>query len=342
MKTNRIWGGSALAMLAVLGLSAQSAWAQTLTLKVADSYPTGHYISAEGARPWMDRITELTNGDVQFQYFPASQIGTVADLPTLTRTGVTDIGLVASGVLAGDFPLASVCGVPLTAATAEEATNAFWSIIEKDGPLRQELTSKGLYPLSFFGLSQFEVFTRDKPVATPEDFKGLKLSAGGSMQQAIISALGASAVRVPTNEIYTAMERGTIDGVLLPYATAQGYKINEVAKHMTYGAALGSTCVGYAISQNRWDGLPENVREAITEASVGFRDRLSTFQDKSTSEARDFLVRGGISVTEISTEEAARWREAIAQVGEEWAAGLESRGLAGNAIREEWVNATRK
>ena len=48
--------------------------AQT-ALRVADSFPTGHYIAENQTKPWMEKMKELTGGKVSFQYFPAEQLG---------------------------------------------------------------------------------------------------------------------------------------------------------------------------------------------------------------------------------------------------------------------------
>ena len=75
-------------------LAAASSWAQTVTLRVADSFPVGHFIPKGATLPFMDEVTKRSGGRVKFEYFPAQQLGKAADLLNLTQSGVADIGYV--------------------------------------------------------------------------------------------------------------------------------------------------------------------------------------------------------------------------------------------------------
>ena len=70
----------ALAIGSTLGLGASGAMAAEITMRVADSFPTGHYIVENGTKPWMAKIKELTNGKVDFEYYPAQQLGKAKDM----------------------------------------------------------------------------------------------------------------------------------------------------------------------------------------------------------------------------------------------------------------------
>ncbi len=77
-------------------LLASGAQAQTkITLRVADSFPTGHYIVDYATKFWMDSVTKATNGQVTFEYYPSEQLGKAKDMLALTQSGVTDIAYVA-------------------------------------------------------------------------------------------------------------------------------------------------------------------------------------------------------------------------------------------------------
>ena len=68
---------AALALFAVLLVSraALAQPAQTITLKLADSLPTTHYVVVQAAKPWMDRVVQLSKTKVEFQYYPSEQLG---------------------------------------------------------------------------------------------------------------------------------------------------------------------------------------------------------------------------------------------------------------------------
>ena len=101
-----------LALLAVLLTSraAPAQPAQTITLKFADALPATHYETVQAAKPWMDRVVQLSKTKVVFQHYPAEQLGKTNDMPTILRTGVADI--VGMPSLPGEFPLRTFFNLP--------------------------------------------------------------------------------------------------------------------------------------------------------------------------------------------------------------------------------------
>ena len=73
--------GTSAAMLLSLGHQAAAA-AEPLKLRVADSFPASHWISVHVTRHMMQRVTELTNKQVAFEYYPA-ELGKAKDLLSL-------------------------------------------------------------------------------------------------------------------------------------------------------------------------------------------------------------------------------------------------------------------
>ena len=104
MKTNLVWAAAVLA----LSLPVSTFQAQALELKVADSFPAGHYLVRLLLKPWMDDVTKRTNGAVTFTYYPNQQIGKAADLLRLTQSGVVDIGYIAPSYVSDKMPLSEV------------------------------------------------------------------------------------------------------------------------------------------------------------------------------------------------------------------------------------------
>ena len=95
---------------------------KTISLRVADSFPAGHFIPATATIPWMDEVTKKTNGRVKFEYFPAQQLGKAPDLLNLTQTGVADIGYVGMSYVSDKMPLSSVAQLPGAFTTACQGT----------------------------------------------------------------------------------------------------------------------------------------------------------------------------------------------------------------------------
>ena len=96
----------------VLGASAVSAAAETVNLRVADSFPKGHYLVKLILEPWMDEVRKRTSNAVNFEHYPAQQLGKATDMLKLTQTGVADIGYVAPGYTSDKMPVSEVAMLP--------------------------------------------------------------------------------------------------------------------------------------------------------------------------------------------------------------------------------------
>ncbi|MEO8977148.1 MAG: hypothetical protein ABI552_15510, partial [Casimicrobiaceae bacterium] len=99
--------------LLALGFNAMPVFAQAkITLRVADSVPATHPISVNGTKFWMDEVTRLTNGQVQFQWYPAEQLGKAKDLLALTQAGTADVGRFGASYTPEKLPLTAVEELP--------------------------------------------------------------------------------------------------------------------------------------------------------------------------------------------------------------------------------------
>ncbi len=126
---------AALGALALALFAQSAAHAQTVTLRVADSLPVGHYAVEQGIKPWMDEVTKASGGAVAFQHFPAEQLGKAKDLLALTRSGVADIGYVRPAYVSEKMPLSAVVELPGAYTSACAATAAYWRLAREGGLL---------------------------------------------------------------------------------------------------------------------------------------------------------------------------------------------------------------
>lgn len=119
------------------------------SLKLADSFPVGHPISEAGAKYFMERATELTGARLEFDYFPAEQMGTAEGLIDLVQSGVVEIGMVSPAYIPAKLPLSGVGELPGLIETSREGSLAVHRLMQEGGILyREEFAPKtfGLWP----------------------------------------------------------------------------------------------------------------------------------------------------------------------------------------------------
>lgn len=321
----------AAAVCSVAALTTGAATAETL--RVADSFPVGHYIAENLTKVWMDRVTELTNGEIEFEYYPAEQMGKSKDLMSLAQTGVVDIGYAGVSYLADKLPLAGVGELPEAFTQACDGTGAFWSIAKPGGPLDQaELAPQGVRMLFVMVLPPYQVMTASKEITGADSFRGMKLRATGGTKEIAVELIGATPIAIPAPETREALSRGTIDGVLFPHSSALPYGLAPELKWGTQDINFGSFVASYVISEQRWQQLSPEVQKAMTDAAEEAIPSACAIAEDLDLQDKQKMVDEGVTFVSLPEADKEKIEADLAGIGEQWAADLDGRGLAGTEI----------
>ncbi len=137
------------------------------------------------------------------------------------------------------------------------------------GPLGRMLLDKldahGVKGLAYWD-NGFKSFSANKPLKTPEDFRGLKMRIQSSrVLESQMRSLGSLPRVLAFSEVYQALKTGMVDGTENPISNLYTQKMHEVQKHLTL---TEHGYLGYAVIANKkfWDGLPTDIRRQLEEA----------------------------------------------------------------------------
>lgn len=128
-----------------------------------------------------------------------------------------------------------------------------------------KLESKGIKGLAYWD-NGFKSFSANKPLKSPDDFKGLKMRIQSSkVLESQMRAVGSLPQVMAFSEVYQALQTGVVDGTENPHSNLYTQKMHEVQKHMTIS---DHGYLGYAVIANKkfWDGLPADVRGQLEQA----------------------------------------------------------------------------
>ena len=319
------------AAVAALGAPGMAAAQQKLTLRVADVYPTGHPVAESTAKLFMEQARKASNGTLDFQYYPAEQLGKGKDLLSLTQSGVVDIGLVVPSYVSDKMPLSAVSELPGGFASSCEGTMALWRL-SKDGILaKHEFAANGVRVLIAHAFAPFQM-------VTTKDFDGLKSVEGqklrslGAVMDGTIRKLKATPIRIPAPEINEAMSRGTIDGGMMGYPTVLSYDLARIVKYGTQGANFGGAVVTYTISENKWKTLGAGQQKVLLAAGEAATKNGCEFADKAVVPSAEKLKAAGVKIVPLSAADDKALKAVLATVGDEWAADLDKRGKPGTEV----------
>jgi len=316
------------------GLFAPGLAAAEITLKVADTFPPGHYIVKQGVEFWIQRVEELTEGEVKIQYFGAGQMGKLRDMFSLTQRGVVDIGYVPPAFNGGKMPLSGVHSLPSLFSSSSVGSPAFLETVNGTAILQNDFLDNGIRPLWGIMTSTYNLFTHGVEVNGIEDMKGLKLkTVAGNMAQAV-ELLGGSPVDIPSPETYQSIRTGTVDGAIFPATSVYSYKLNEVVDTAVLGIDMFVYYAPFVINEEKWQTLPANVQQALVQAGQEAMERVAAYTDNKVVELEQTLVDDGIKVIKLTPEQQVELRGTISVVADNWVADMESRGLPGGDVLE--------
>jgi TRAP-type C4-dicarboxylate transport system substrate-binding protein len=303
-------------------------------LRVADALPVGHYISEYATKFWMQEVTRRTNGAVQFEYYPAEQLGKAKDMLSLAQGGVADAAYVATSYVSEKLPLSSVAELPGSFSTSCEGTLAYWKLSAGDGILAQrEFAPNGVRVLFALSLPPYQLLTSKRKFDTVEAAKGLKIRIpGGAALDAMVRGMGGVPVRIASPELHESLARGTIDGLLFPYGSTITYDLVRLLKHTTAGENFGSAVIVYVMSAARWAKLPAEARKAMEEAGDAATRRGCAMMDKDVESDAAKLKAGGVELVTLASAEKAKLAVLNAAVAREWAEALDKRGKPGAEV----------
>ncbi len=330
--TRRNFVAGALSATALSALPGTRAFAQAADeLKLSTFVAPNHIIYAQVLQPWAAELAAKSGNKLAVKMFPAMQLGgTPPQLYRQMAQGISDICFSLPGYTSADFPMMGLTELPGTADSADDGTKKLWAHYEKF--LARDF--KEAKVLMLWNSDNASLMSKNKPIKTLEDMKGLKIRTPSAAQSAQIEALGATPIDMPANQIYTNLDRGVIDAAMIPMSAAIDFKLIEVAKYFTINAPLGRSPFMVCLNKARYDKMPADAKKAIDE-TTGLALSLKGAQtyDKQNHEAVD-AAKKDREIVMLSDAERKRWLDAFRplvakSIADGEKAGLPAKGLIG-------------
>lgn len=211
---------------------------------------------------WAKTVEKRTNGKVQFEMTSLPELGFGgAETIRVLKTGVIDVAEVYGGYVAGELPIVEILEMPgifPDSATAKKAILA-WKPTEAkilEQRANAVLLGMALYP--------DQAFFSKKPLKTIDDFKGLKVRVHSVALSSLVAGLGGQPLTVAFAEVYTALERGTLDAGITGTKPGFGLRWYEVSKYLV-GPISMRPHVALSINKDTWKKLPADIQRIMKE-----------------------------------------------------------------------------
>lgn len=236
-------------------------------IKLATSWPANFPIMGTGVDRFAQRVKEMSGGAIKIKVYPAGVLVPALSVFDACSKGQIDAFHSGPYYWKGKNPAFSLfTGFPFGFTPEEQ--NA-WLLFGGGLELWRKLYAKhNLYPLPGGNTgTQMGGWFR-KPVKNLADLKGLKMRIPG-LGGEVLAKLGVNPVLMAAGEIYTSLERGTIDAtewIAPDHDLRMGFY--KVAKYYYTGWHEPGSTLELTFNKQMWEGLADEHKAILTEAAM--------------------------------------------------------------------------
>jgi TRAP-type C4-dicarboxylate transport system substrate-binding protein len=270
------------------------ATAQETTLRVVLAWPRTELV-VEDFLKYVDEVNATGKGVVQIKILGGPEIANPRELPVGLRRGQFELIYCPTAYYLGLFPE----GDMMFGYKTPMQRRANGHLAEMDRAMRQKL--EATIVAHFAGAYGVNLWLTKEPKRTATgqiDLSGLKVRTSPAYRDFVI-ALGGTPVVLPgTAEVYTALERGTVDGTGLPVAQVRDTKIERFVKYGIEPDFL-KTVILLTGNAKAIDGLPQKAKDIVL--GLGKKYEETSYQNaiKHTDAEREALKKAGVKMVQL-------------------------------------------
>lgn len=322
----------ALFCFALLAFLPECAGAAPVRLRYAN-FPAAATFPCVAMEQWAKDITARTNGAVEVETFPG---GTLLEAKNMVRgvmQGQADIGCISIAYHPGAYPFLSVFELPLGFTSAEDASRVMWDIYSRRQP--KELSK--IKVIALFSSAPSQIMSA-KPVAAPEDLKGLTLRSSGILAD-VAAAFGASPVSMPQSDTPEALQKGVVQGVFSSFDVLKDYNFAESCRH---GLVLDGPVYPFMVFMNlkKWESLPADVQKAVMDLAPEHSAWTGKYVDAHGLEAVQWSEKTHtFSLARLDAAQKQALLQTARPVIDAWLKRASDKGVDAKALLEEVTHA---
>jgi len=272
---------------------------------------------------YVAEVDKKTNGRVKITIHPGGSLTPGPQAYEGLVAGLSDLAFVLHAYTPGRFPLIMAWTIPFGISSAKVATEIFYESIEKFKP-KEWADTKLMY---FTTPTAIHFFTTKKPIKRIEDFRGMKFRTLGWMAE-YIKQLGAIPISMPVSEIYSALDRGVIDGTINNLLTLKDWRFADVVKYVHLFDFPGVTSSwGLHMNWKVWNGLPPDIQQIFEEANKKYPWRQIEYQEEADKAGIELALSKGVQIIKGSPELSEEMKKRVPSVFEAYIKSMEGKGL---------------
>lgn len=175
------------------------------------------------------------------------------------------------------------------------------------------------------------------PIRTMDELEGMVIGCQSDTAAKALAQMGASASVVPTDEMFTSMERGVIDGTVQAWGSFDEQRMYDVTKYHI----LISICPGtsfWFMNTDKWNEFTKEEQERLEMLGPWLQQSIMVGNVVASTGVREQVKEMGHEFIVWGPEDMAKMRTALQPFWDEWVERETAKGYPAQDILDDIVN----
>lgn len=311
-----------LAVLALIpALFPLTAAAQEVTLRMVSAFPENQFY-VKRTIEWIEKVNKEGKGTLQINFIGGPKAIPTFEVGKAVQSGVVDIGFSTGAFYTNVMPEADILKLSETSA-AEQRKNGGYDLINKIWAEKANMR----YLAKVVEFTPFHIYLTkkiDKP-----DLTGLKIRITPVYRE-FFQAMNASVMTTAPGEVYTALERGVIDGYGWPIHALFDLNWQEKTKFRVDPGFYNAE-VSLVMNLDKYKGLPAKTRQYLDRQALAYEQQNDFWKSYNQNEAKR-QADAGIQTITFDAATTKAYSEKAKEIG--WAAAIKASPQYGEQLRK--------
>ncbi|QJD59879.1 TRAP transporter substrate-binding protein DctP [Pseudomonas sp. gcc21] len=328
------------ALTLAVGLSCNMAHAEVKTLSFSAANPPGPSGINNALQWWAEEVNQRTQGTIAIEFFHMGGLVKLKDALEGVGSGVADMAYVIPAYTAARMPLWNLATTSQGPGDEWVAVESWRRIRDSTPAIKEEEQRNNLKYIAHYSLGPVVLLSRDRPYLSPDSFKGDKVRLPGTYARAAREeGWNVTSVNLTFPDVYTGLQRGTIDGTMTYMGHIPTYRHNEVANHLVE-PDVGQNMNVIVMNRNRWDSLSAEEQNVFDELQQPLLEHLAKGNLEERKVVREQLTSdpdNPVEFYEIDSSQRAQWEQGMSRASREKVAQSAKSVPAAVGINESYM-----
>src|SRR5437879_4430914 len=308
-------------LVALAALLPALASAQEVTLRLVSAFPENQYYVKRTVE-WIEKVNKEGKGVLQINFIGGPQAIPTFEVGKAVQTGVVDIGFSTGAFYTNVMPEADILKLSETSA-AEQRKNGGYDLINKIWAEKANMR----YLAKVVEFTPFHLYL-NKKIDKP-DLTGLKIRFTPVYRE-FFQAMGASVMTTAPGEVYTALERGVIDGYGWPIHALFDLNWQEKTKFRV-DPGFYNADVSLVMNRSKYKDMAPSQRDYLDRKARAYESQNDFWKSYNQSEAKR-QAEAGIQVIAFDAATSKAYVEKAKEIG--WANAIKASPQSGPQLQK--------